>query len=43
MPISLLQGMRNDIEFTFGVGDTTPGFTISIEQTTRIGDTKYNI
>ena len=29
MPIFVLQGMTNNVEFTFSVGDTTPRFTIS--------------
>ena len=32
MPKILLQGMTNTIGLTFSVGDTTPRFTISIEQ-----------
>ena len=31
-PPENLQGMTNDVGLTFGVGDTTPWFTISIEQ-----------
>ena len=27
-----LQGMENNVRLTFSVGDTTPRFTISIEQ-----------
>jgi hypothetical protein len=32
MSILVLQGMTNNVELTFSVGDTTPRFTISIEQ-----------
>ena len=31
-PIKIVQGMTNNIRLTFIVGDTTPGFTISVEQ-----------
>ena len=33
----------NNVGFIFSVGDTIPRFTISTEQTIRIGDTKYHI
>jgi hypothetical protein len=35
-----LQGMTNNVGLAFSVGDTTPQFTINIEQDDRIGDTK---
>ena len=31
-PPKNLQGMTNNVELTFSVGDTTPRFRISIEQ-----------
>ena len=31
-PPKKLQGMENNVRLTFSVGDTTPRFTISIEQ-----------
>ena len=32
MPPRNLQGMTNNVELTFGVGDTIPWFTTNIEQ-----------
>ena len=38
-----LQGMTNDVKFTFSVGDTTHvDFDLVTSQTNRFGDTKYN-
>jgi hypothetical protein len=34
LPQKLLQGMTNNVGLAFIVGDTTPQFTISIEQGT---------
>ena len=34
--------MTNNVRLTFSVGDTTPGFTIALSKTMKIGDTKYN-
>ena len=42
-PPKNLQGMTIYIGSTSSVGDTMPSFTINIEQTIRIGDTKYHI
>ena len=37
--------MTKNVGLTFSVGDTTPRFTIDIEQDnySRIGDTKYHV
>ena len=44
-PQNVLQGMTNNIGLTCSVGDTTPQFTIGVEQEncTKIGDTKLHI
>ncbi len=38
-----LKGLTNNVGSTFSVGNTTPWFTISMEQDDQIGDTKYHI
>ena len=38
-----LEGMTNNVGLTFSDGDVIPRIKISIEQDTRIGDTKYHI
>ena len=35
--------MTSNVRLTLSLGDTTPGFTIVLSKTIRIGDTKYNI
>ena len=42
-PPKSLQGIATNVGLTFSVGDIIPWFTISIEKTIRIGDTKYHI
>ena len=35
--------MTNNVRLTFSVGETASGFSIILNKTIRIGDTKYNI
>ena len=42
-PLENLQGMTNNVALIFSVGDTTLWFTIVLNKTIIIGDTKYHI
>ena len=42
-PTKLLQGMRNNGELTFSVGELYHAFQLVLGKTIRIGDTNYHI